>query len=254
MTSTADRALSDPFARITRQNHRLLQAIQKDNFDGFIRLDPTLNQAVTLIHAANEDIVRYPQGSFPLHAAYPMVYSTLHLLKACEKRYGRVKVKAMYQAFCKLFRLWFYAGAPRCPSEIFAKKIFEGEDQLFSAICEHNRSIEEVTAPQPAPKRRRTSRRLPPELTQDMVANDFGVSRKQISKWETEATEDGPNNKSNKYGYYPSLRTNPDLRGAYNQLVQVVRLYRRQAEEAKAKGRRAITFVAFNEAYHKRRQ
>lgn len=91
-----------------------------------------------------------------------------------------------------------------------------------------------------------------PELTQEMVAKDFGVSRKTVNKWEANQTTDGPENKSNKFGYYKALRTNPDLRGAYDQLVQIVKVFNQEAQKAKKTGRRSITFVAFNEAYHSR--
>lgn len=89
-----------------------------------------------------------------------------------------------------------------------------------------------------------------PELTQEMVAKDFGVSRKTVNEWETRQTIDGPDNKSNKFGYYKSLRANPDLRGAYDQLVQVVQMYKKVCENAKKLGRRSITFVTFNEKFH----
>lgn len=88
------------------------------------------------------------------------------------------------------------------------------------------------------------------ELTQVDVANDLGVSRKTVNEWETNQTVDGPDNKSNKFGYYKSLRTNPDLRSVYNELVQIVQMYKKSAKDAKLNGRRSITFVAFNEKYH----
>lgn len=89
-----------------------------------------------------------------------------------------------------------------------------------------------------------------PELTQEMVAKDFGVSRKTVNGWETRQTIDGPDNKSNKFGYYKSLRTNSDLRSAYDQLVQIVQMYKKACENAKKLGRRSITFVTFNEKFH----
>jgi len=156
MSTAADGTIPEPFVRITKQNEFLLKEIQKPTFDGFVRLDPVRNQAITYIHAANEIIVTYPQGSFPLHLAYPMVYSSMHLLRACEKRYGRVQVKAMSQTFRKLFRLWFYAGKPRCPSALYAKKLFKSEEALISDLCTHCKCI---TEPPPSSRTSRDHRK-----------------------------------------------------------------------------------------------
>jgi len=170
MSTAANRIIPEPFVRITKQNEFLLKEIQKPTFDGFTRLDPTHNQAVTLIHAANEIIVGHPQGSFPLHLAYPMVYSSMHLLKACEKRYGRVQVKAMLQAFRNQFRLWFYAGDPRCPSALYAKKLFQGEKTLLAAICDHNKNISEPSTSSRTSRNHRKGMGLRGTRTKRMLA------------------------------------------------------------------------------------
>jgi len=244
-----------PFRRITAQNHRLLAAMEDADFDGFTKLDPTLNQAVTYIHQANEVIVAYPQGSFPLHLAFPMVYSTLHLLRACERRYGIAKVKAMQQAFHMMFRLWYYSGEPLHPANLFAKKLFRGEEKLIAAICEHNRGIVEPphsprTFRAPDKICRARTRAAGDALTQAEVARDFGVSRQQVGKWEARQTADGPSNAANPYGYYKSLRTDPKLRDAYSLLANQAKAYNRLRAAAAAKGERfKIAFVRFQEQF-----
>lgn len=125
-------------------------------------------------------------------------------------------------------------------SDDIKKAIAAGVDEIKSDNAKSRKKLEDkVKTPRP-------------ELTQEMVANDFGVSRKTVNKWEANQTIDGSDNKSNKFGYYKALRTNPDLRGAYDQLVQIVKVFNQEAQKAKKAGRRSITFVAFNEAYHSR--
>lgn len=94
------------------------------------------------------------------------------------------------------------------------------------------------------------SKRPKSALTQEHVAKDFGVTRKTIIEWERNQTEDAPGNTSNDYGYYKSLRTNIDLRGAYDQLVASVKNFNKARALAKQNGTRfAMTFVTFNEKY-----
>lgn len=136
------------------------------------------------------------------------------------------------------------ADSPRIASSIsqneFKQIMEDGVDEIKSDNAKTRKKLlDKIKVPRP-------------ELTQEMVANDFGVSRKTVNKWEANQTIDGPDNKSNKFGYYKALRTNPDLRGAYDQLVQIVKVFNREAQKAKNAGRRSITFVAFNEAYHSR--
>jgi DNA-binding XRE family transcriptional regulator len=76
--------------------------------------------------------------------------------------------------------------------------------------------------------------------TQEQVAKDTGFSRKTINKWECEQTSDDTNNKSNKYEYYESLRTDPEKNGAYKIWVKIV------VEYKKKKGRKK-SFVSFKE-------
>ena len=89
------------------------------------------------------------------------------------------------------------------------------------------------------------------EITQEQVARDFGVSRATVNRWEINQTANGPENKSNKYGYYKELRTNPDLRGAYYELVNCVKRYQAEKRKADKLGIRFVTFVRFHEEWLK---
>ena len=89
-------------------------------------------------------------------------------------------------------------------------------------------------------------------LTQEDVARDFEVSRQTVIKWEEKETESGPYNKSNKFGYYTALRLDPNLRGAYNELVKTIKIFRNAQREAKKAGIRfRVSFERFNEQYAK---
>ena len=87
------------------------------------------------------------------------------------------------------------------------------------------------------------------EITQEQVARDFGVSRATVNRWEINQTANGPENKSNKYGHYKELRTNPDLRGAYCELVNCVKRYQAETRKADKLGIRFVTFVRFHEEW-----
>ena len=89
------------------------------------------------------------------------------------------------------------------------------------------------------------------EITQEQVARDFGVSRSTVNRWEVNQTASRPENKSNKYGYYKELRTNPDLRGAYYELVNCVKRYQAEKRKADKLGIRFVTFVRFHEEWLK---
>ena len=91
------------------------------------------------------------------------------------------------------------------------------------------------------------------EITQEQVARDLGVSRETVNRWEMRQTANGPENKSNKYSYYKELRTNPDLRGAYYELVNCVKRYQSEKRKADKIGIRFVTFVRFHEEWLKHR-
>ena len=85
-------------------------------------------------------------------------------------------------------------------------------------------------------------------LTQEDVAKDLGVSRQTIIEWERAQTVDGPENTSNEYHYYRALRTNPELRDAYEMLVNQVRIYNKIRDEHMARGTRfRMSFISFQE-------
>ena len=146
-----------PFNLMNAQNLALIAQIDRPDFDGDHLLDPTTNQALYRIHAANEAVVTYPQGAFPLDFAQAAVDSTNVLLEKCRGRYGVAIVKPMEQAFHRWFALWFYAGRPQHPPEIFRKRIFQQEQDLFDAICTANAKLATLSAadlPRTRPKKR----------------------------------------------------------------------------------------------------
>ena len=100
--------------------------------------------------------------------------------------------------------------------------------------------------------KRRVRRPRPGELRQEDVADVFCVSRQTVVRWESSQTEDGPGNVSNPWGYYRSLRTNPELRGAFEMLSNQAKAYRFAKERARMSGGRfRMTFVRFKEEWHR---
>ena len=101
-------------------------------------------------------------------------------------------------------------------------------------------------------KKKLTAKSVDGGLSQDDVARDFGVTRQTVLLWEKNETENGPYNKSNKFGYYSALRLDPNLRGAYDVLSQAVKTFRNAQREAKKAGTRfRFSFERFNEKYAK---
>ena len=100
--------------------------------------------------------------------------------------------------------------------------------------------------------KRRGRRPRPGGLRQEDVAEVFGVSRQTVARWESLQTEDGPGNASNPWGYYRSLRTNPELRDAFEMLSNQAKAYRSAKERARMSGGRfRMTFVRFKEEWHR---
>ena len=144
----------EPFDTMARQNLELIRDIAGPDFSGDTRLDPTLNGALAHIHRADEVIVLFRQGAFPLARAERFVSTTRQLLALCRKRYGVAAVKPMEQAFFTHFALWHYEGSPLHPPELFAKKLFAAEEQLLAAICTANVQIATLEAEPPKKPRR----------------------------------------------------------------------------------------------------
>jgi len=227
--------LMAPFVGIVGQCFRLNEDILKPDFDGFTRLDPTLNKAVCLIHAADEAVACFPQGGFPLTIAWLAVKESLRLLRRCRMRYGRERTKAMEQAYHIHFRLWFYQGAPTHPAELFRKKLFESEARLVDAICDHNAHIVEAAGATDGAGRvlvaldavtgegakalRRAVRPVgrPPKAAQKMKALSkvqvgviFGESDDAVYNWETGRTPP-PQTADGKLVYCKQLREEGDI-------------------------------------------
>lgn len=99
--------------------------------------------------------------------------------------------------------------------------------------------------------RARAVKRSRDEISQACAARDFGVSRSTIYRWEKRQTVDGPANTSNEIGYYRSLRINPELRGAYQELANSYRAYRDAQKRAALRGQRFVRFVHYREEWLK---
>ena len=99
--------------------------------------------------------------------------------------------------------------------------------------------------------RAKSAKRSRDEISQACAARDFGVSRSTIYRWEKNQTVDGPANTSNEIGYYRSLRTNPELRGAYQELANSYRAYRDAQKRAALRGQRFVRFVHYREEWLK---
>jgi len=130
-----------PFEWIADHNQDLISQINSPNFDADIKLDPTLNGAERHIHLANEMIVKYPQGAFPLEIAKRAIDSTYALLAAVENKFGRAKIKVMSQVFRRAINLWYYSGDPMHPRDVFLKQLFTSESELFHTIEAVNREM-----------------------------------------------------------------------------------------------------------------
>ena len=177
----------EPFDTMARQNLELIRDIAGPDFSGDTRLDPTLNGALAHIHRADEVIVLFRQGAFPLARAERFVSTTRQLLALCRKRYGVAAVKPMEQAFFTHFALWHYEGSPLHPPELFAKKLFAAEEQLLAAICTANVQIATLEAAQPPPKARRGRGR--PAKSPDKAPVPRGPKNTRMMKVERKEVE-----------------------------------------------------------------
>ena len=159
---------------------------------------------------------------------------------------------------------------PDCPHELYCKRINNSVSSIKKKFTQLNIAIQHIerdlriksppgppaapnarTQPTRGPKRRRQRPQIG-ELSQNDVARAFGVSRQTVSRWEAKQTEDGQGNTSNPWGYYRSLRTNPELRGAFEMLSNQVKMYASAREEAERQRKRfRITFETFKEEWHR---
>jgi len=115
-------------------------------------------------------------------------------------------------------------------------------DEASDALSKRRRSARTV-------KKRMAKRKLG-ELTQEDVAKVFDVSRHTVIRWEREQTEDGSGNTSNPWGYYKSLRTNLELRDAFEMLSNQAKAYIDAKDKAKKQGKRfRMTFERFKEVW-----
>ena len=163
---------------------------------------------------------------------------------------------------------------PDCPHELYCRRIDNSVNSMKKKFTQLNIAIQHIerdlrkpaaaeTPPTPnetaqppggpSKPKRRWRRAKPGELSQNDVARAFGVSRQTVTRWEARQTKDGPDNTSNPWGYYRSLRTNPELRGAFETLSNQVKMYASAKEAMEKKGKRfRITFVSFGEEWIKR--
>ena len=147
---------------------------------------------------------------------------------------------ALLHAYREIFNFLFAANG---------NTTFDAVAEIIKTIrAEHERTRHEIIK-RLLPKSK--TRERGGEITQEQVARDFGVSRATVNRWEIKQTANGPENKSNKYGYYKELRTNPDLRGAYYELVNCVKRYQVEKRKADKLGIRFVTFVRFHEEWLK---
>lgn len=130
------------------------------------------------------------------------------------------------------------------------ERVKDASSVLVSGFTEKAAIEQESIMKKALRKKRGVSKRIN-KLTQVQVAKDFDVDRQTIIRWESTQTEDGPNNTSNEWGYYKGLRTNPDLRDAYCELVNMVAKYNEYKKTCKEKGKPLYTFAQYNETWAK---
>ena len=161
---------------------------------------------------------------------------------------GLANVRARHKAVITHLAAFFKLTRGTAPDSSAASAVNDFKTSL-SALSEEVRDAPESKAKKDRKPKKQTAKRVPGTLTQERVARDFGVTRQTISTWEKNQTVDGPENKSNPYRYYRSLRLNTDLRGAYDELVMQVKRYLKAKATAEQKGGRfQFTFVQFNES------
>ena len=165
-----------------------------------------------------------------------------------KSHHGLSDVRTRHKAVITHLAAFFKRKKGTAPDPSAASAVSDFKDVL-SALSEEVRDAPVAETKKDRKPKKQTAKRVPGTLTQERVASDFCVTRQTVSTWEKNQTVDGPENKSNHYGYYRSLRLNTDLRGAYDELVMQVKRYLKTKAAAEQNGERfQYTFVQFNES------
>lgn len=182
------------------------------------------------INAWNDLITALGAFYIPSNTAGVVLAEFCNMMRACEflgtenlerHRDFRPSLYAKtFDAFCLAF-----AGLPT-ESGIAAKKIEKGVGKVLSIAKAKAHAAKKAWR------------------TQTDVAKDFGVSKQTVITWEK--GPDCPNNKTNKWRYYKSLRTDPDLEDAYKWLLKKVNLYKALV---KADPKHPFSFTHYSDEY-----
>lgn len=235
-------------AKIVWQNRRLLRRVTAVDFNAADELDCTSNGAQFYLTDFFDALALFEHGHVPVGICASTLTTTRALIEAICTRFARSPEirRAAFEArrvFASAHRVWGHVNpVRRLPPAAFRQKLEDACDEFIVALNLLNRDLVEFAdVPRQEKPRVRRPREVDSALTQEQVAEDFGVSRQTVYGWETSG-------KKNKYGYYAALRTDPARRGDYYALVNRVAAYNRWICREKAAGHRAaITFVAFNE-------
>lgn len=233
--------------QMAQQDRDLLSAIALPGFVGSVQLDNTRNNAIYLITDFFDILMHIPYGMVQTEDANKLVALNDQLLDAIELRYGcRDEVVRCRQAFGNSKGVWRIRNPyHQIPPEEYCRKLEKCRDDIFTALNALNVKIYllEAKGVQTAKKRPKTRHRAKAgELTQEDVARDFGVMRQRVNAWES--------GEENVWGYRKELRTDPNLRDAYEMLVNMVKMYNRAKQSAKEQGKRfRVTFVRFRDEW-----
>jgi len=243
--------------KIAGQNRALLARLPEADFNPGLELDNTRNNAAYTLTDFFGVLKLFPYGEVPFRLADEALSTTDELIAAIKKRYPAENIRflahAVGIAFRRSKRIWRIRKPPAPMSQPdYAAALDECLEEILDALDDLNAALDSMASVAP-PRARKTAAVHRPKdaLTQSQVAHDLGVDRQTIVRWEKLQTVDGPDNGSNPYGYYKSLRTDAGLRGAYGLLVRCVRHYLRVREEAKRRNGATIRFVSFKEAWLK---
>lgn len=240
--------LRNACAKIVRQNLALIRRCRAEDFNAAEELDNRTNGAQFCLTDFFDALALFAHGEVPVEICESTVLTTRRLIDAIRMRFaGSAQIRRaaleVRQAFFAVHRVW---GArhpvTRLKGNEFKWELDAGRDDFLVALDLLNRDLSEFAdVPRKEKPRIRRPREVDSALTQEQVAEDFGVSRQTVVRWEI-------SDKPNKYGYYAALRTDPARRGDYYRLVNRVAAFNRWVQKEKSAGRRAaISFVSFNE-------